>query len=57
MIDDISKEDRKRIEQAIEKATEVKKDDIIQFDKITIRRTLFFRVFISGTIEFGNVNL
>lgn len=51
----LSRLQEQKIDEIIESATEMKKDEIVNFDEIKIRRTLFFRIFISGTIEYGCV--
>ena len=47
-------EDRKKIDSAINRGLGVRKEDLINFDEISIKKSLFFRLFISGSIEYGN---
>ena len=47
-------EDRKKIDLAINRGLGVQKEDLINFDEISIKKSLFFRLFISGSIEYGN---
>ena len=37
------------------KTTKVEKKDIINFEEVAIRKSLFFRLYVAGTIEYGNV--
>ena len=50
----LSIEDRKKIDIAINRGLGVRKEDLINFDEISIKKSLFFRLFISGSIEYGN---
>ena len=50
----LNEKDQKKIDQIVEKATKVDQNDIIDFEEVSIRRTLFFRLYITGTIEYGN---
>ena len=47
-------EDRKKIDSAINHGLGIRKEDLINFDEISIKKSLFFRLFISGSIEYGN---
>ena len=47
-------EDRKKIDTAINRGLGIRKEDLINFDEISIKKSLFFRLFISGSIEYGN---
>ena len=47
-------DDRKKIDSAINHGLGVRKEDLINFDEISIKKSLFFRLFISGSIEYGN---
>ena len=47
-------EDRKKIDSAINRGLGIRKEDLINFDEISIKKSLFFRLFISGSIEYGN---
>ena len=47
-------EDKKRIDSAINRGLGIRKEDYINFEEIAIKKSLFFRLFISGTIEYGN---
>ena len=47
-------EDQKKIKDTVNRALAVGKEDIMSFEKISIKKSLFFRLFISGTIEYGN---
>ena len=47
-------EDRKKIDSAINRGLGVRKEDLINFDEISIKKSLFFRLFISWSIEYGN---
>ena len=51
----LSEKEQKKIEETLEKTTQITKTDIMNFDEVSIKRSLFFRLFISGTIEYGNV--
>ena len=48
-------EDRKKIDTAINRGLGIRKEDLINFDEISIKKSLFFRLFISGSIEYGNL--
>ena len=50
----LSEKDQKKIDDILEKTTKVTDNDIINFEEVSIRRTLFFRLYVSGTIEYGN---
>ena len=50
----LNEKDQKKIDQIVEKATKVDENEIINFEEVSIRRTLFFRLYITGTIEYGN---
>ena len=47
-------DDRKKIDSAIKRGLGVTKEDLINFKEISIKKSLFFRLFISGSIEYGN---
>ena len=50
----LSEKDQKKIDEVLDKTTKVTDNDIINFEEVSIRRTLFFRLYVSGTIEYGN---
>ena len=50
----LNSEDQKKIDDFIEKKTKVDEKDLINFEEVSIRRTLFFRLYVTGTIEYGN---
>ena len=50
----LNTEDKKRIDSAINRGLGIRKEDYINFEEIAIKKSLFFRLFISGTIEYGN---
>ena len=43
--------------ESVAKAFQVKgfKTNIINFEEVAIRKSLFFRLYVGGTIEYGNV--
>ena len=47
-------EDQIKIKDALNHALAIGKEDIMNFKEISIKKSLFFRIFISGTIEYGN---
>jgi B9 domain-containing protein 1 len=53
-INNLTIDDRKKIDSAINRGLGIRKEDYINFDEISIKKSLFFRLFISGTIEYGN---
>lgn len=48
-------QDHQKINKIIEKTTALDKNQIINFEEVSIRRSLFFRLYVAGTIEYGNV--
>ena len=44
----------KKINDVIEKTLSVTENDMINFEEVSIRRTLFFRLYVQGIIEYGN---
>ena len=50
----LTSEDKKKIDTTIKKSLAIGKEDIMNFKQISIKKSLFFRLFISGTIEYGN---
>ena len=50
----LSSEDQKKIQDTVNRALAIGKEDIMNFKVISIKKSLFFRLFISGTIEYGN---
>lgn len=51
----LSEKERQKISETIDKTTKVEKKDIINFEEVAIRKSLFFRLYVAGTIEYGNV--
>ena len=51
----LSEKERQKISETIDKTTKVEKKDIINFEEVAIRKSLFFRLYLAGTIEYGNV--
>jgi B9 domain-containing protein 1 len=51
----LSQEDHKKITDTVNRALAVGKEDIMNFQEISIKKSLFFRLFVSGTIEYGNL--
>ena len=47
-------EDQKKIQDTVNRALAIGKEDVMNFKEISIKKSLFFRLFISGTIEYGN---
>jgi len=52
--DNLSKEDQKKIQDTVKRTLAIGKEDVMNFKEISIKKSLFFRLFISGTIEYGN---
>ena len=50
----LTSEDKKKIDTTIKKSLAIGKEDIMNFKQISIKKSLFFRLFISGPIEYGN---
>ena len=53
-IGNLTLDDRKKIDTAINRGLGIRKEDYINFKEISIKKSLFFRLFISGSIEYGN---
>lgn len=53
---ELTEKEHERINNIIESRTKVEKTEVINFEEIKIRRSLFFRLYVSGTIEYGNVS-
>lgn len=51
----LSEKEKQKISETIDKTTKVEKKDIINFEEVAIRKSLFFRLYLAGTIEYGNV--
>ena len=51
----LSEKEKQKISETIDKTTKVEKKDIINFEEVAIRKSLFFRLYVAGTIEYGNV--
>lgn len=51
----LSNEDQKKIKDTLNRALAIGKEDVMNFQEISIKKSLFFRLFISGTIEYGNL--
>ena len=49
----LSNEDKKKIERTVNQALKIGKEEIMNFKEVSIKKSLFFRIFISGTIEYG----
>ena len=47
--------DQKKVDEILEKTTKLDKNQIMNFEEVEIRRSLFFRLYVAGTIEYGNV--
>ena len=52
----LTADDKKKIDSTINKGLAIGKEDIMNFKQIAIKKSLFFRLFISGSIEYGNFN-
>ena len=50
----LTAEDQKKIKDTVNRALAIGKEDVMNFKEISIKKSLFFRLFISGTIEYGN---
>ena len=50
----LTHEDQKKIKDTVNRALAIGKEDVMNFKEISIKKSLFFRIFISGTIEYGN---
>lgn len=50
----ITGEEKKKIAGYVENQISVKKDEIVNFEKVSIKKSLFFRLYVSGTIDYGN---
>ena len=50
----LTAEDQKKIKDTVNRALAIGKEDVMNFKEISIKKSLFFRIFISGTIEYGN---
>jgi len=50
----LTQDDQKKIADTVNRALAVGKEDVMNFQEISIKKSLFFRLFISGTIEYGN---
>lgn len=50
----LTAEEQKKIKDTVNLALAVGKEDVMNFKEISIKKSLFFRIFISGTIEYGN---
>ncbi len=53
-IGNLNLDDKKKIDSAVKLGLGIRKEDYINFKEISIKKSLFFRVFISGSIEYGN---
>lgn len=53
----LSEKEKQKISETIDKTTKVEKKDIINFEEVAIRKSLFFRLYVAGTIEYGNVKI
>lgn len=51
----LSEKEKQKISETIDKTTKIEKKDIINFEEVAIRKSLFFRLYVAGTIEYGNV--
>ena len=49
----LTNEDKKKIERTVNQAMKIGKEEIMNFKEVSIKKSLFFRIFISGTIEYG----
>lgn len=47
--------EQKKVNEILEKTTKLDKNQIMNFEEVEIRRSLFFRLYVAGTIEYGNV--
>ena len=50
----IDSKTQKKLDQVIDKAYSSTLNDVINFEEVAVRRSLFFRLYINGTIEYGN---
>jgi B9 domain-containing protein 1 len=50
----LDKNTQKNLDEAIDNAYFSSKNDVINFEEVAIKRSLFFRLYINGTIEYGN---
>ena len=51
----LSEKERAKIEETIDKNTKVDHKDIINFEEVAIRKSLFFRIYVGGTIDYRTV--
>ena len=49
----LTAEDKKKIENTVNQALKIGKEEIMNFKEVSIKKSLFFRIFITGTIEYG----
>lgn len=49
----INAEDKKKISGYVNRSMKVGKEEIMNFKEVSIRKSLFFRLYVSGTIEYG----
>ena len=49
----LTAEDQKKIKDTVNRALAIGKEDVMNFKEISIKKSIFFRLFISGTIEYG----
>lgn len=51
----LTDEEKNKTNKIVDKIITAREDDILNIKEIQIRKTLYFRIYISGTIDYGDV--
>lgn len=52
----ITNKDKNKIKQKVNELLKVGNEEIMNFKEVSIKKSLFFRLYVSGSIEYGNFN-